>query len=199
MIRKWIKRAGERIEDRLRHLCGALSPDMRVYAIVTLFVLFAALSLYSTVSAIYSLGRNDGERIRIEHLRRLAPQPEQRHKPESFGNSDAKLQQEAESGSRIGCGTCAGPSAPTCESMRSSRSSCFSPHCRCIAPFRRSTLWGATTGRGYGSNTCDGLHRSRSKGTSRNPSEIQMQSCSRKQPFPLKQNEHSPGRTAPND
>ena len=92
MIRKWIKRAGERIEDRLRHLCGALSPDMRVYAIVTLF---AALSLYSTVSAIYSLGRNDGERIRIEHLRRLAPQPEQRHKPESFGNSDAKLQQEA--------------------------------------------------------------------------------------------------------
>ena len=95
MIRKWIKRAGERIEDRLRHLCGALSPDMRVYAIVTLFVLFAALSLYSTVSAIYSLGRNDGERIRIEHLRRLAPQPEQRHKPESFGNSDAKLQQEA--------------------------------------------------------------------------------------------------------
>ena len=95
MIRKWIKRAGGRIEDRLRRVCGAISPDMRVYAIVTLFVLFAALSLYSTVSAIYSLGRSDGERIRIEHLRRLAPQPEQRHKPESFGNSDATPQQEA--------------------------------------------------------------------------------------------------------
>lgn len=95
MIRKWIKRAGERIEDRLRRVCGAISPDMRVYAIVTLFVLFAALSLYSTVSAIYSLGRSDGERIRIEHLQRLAPQPEQRHMPESFGNSDAKPQQEA--------------------------------------------------------------------------------------------------------
>ena len=107
MIRKWIKRAGERIEDRLRHLCGALSPDKRVIAIITLFVLFAALSLYSTVSAFYSLGRNDGS--------------------------------------------------------------------------------------GYGSNTCDGLHRSRSRGSSRNPSEIQMQSRSRKQPFPLKQNEHSPG------
>lgn len=52
-----------------------MNPDIRVYAIVTLFVLFAALSLYSTVSAIYSLGRNDGERIRIEHLQRLAPQP----------------------------------------------------------------------------------------------------------------------------
>lgn len=114
MIRKWIKRAGERIEDRLRRVCGAISPDKRVIAIITLFVLFAALSLYSTVSAIYSLGRNDGERIRIEHLRRLAPQPEPR-------------------------------------------------------------------------------------GSSRNPSEIQIQSRSRKQPFPLKQNEHSPGRTAPND
>ena len=76
MIRKWIKCAGERIEDRLRRVCGAMNPDIRVYAIVTLFVLFAALSLYSTVSAIYSLGRNDGERIRIEHLQRLAPQPE---------------------------------------------------------------------------------------------------------------------------
>lgn len=111
MIRKWIKCAGERIEDRLRRVCGAMNPDIRVYAIVTLFVLFAALSLYSTVSAIYSLGRNDGERIRIEHLQRLAPQPG--HKQESFGT--------------------------------------------------------------------------------------QMQCRSRKQPFPLKQNEHSPGRTAPND
>ena len=55
MIRKWIKRAGERIEDRLRRVCGAISPDKRVIAIITLFVLFAALSLYSTVSAIYSL------------------------------------------------------------------------------------------------------------------------------------------------
>jgi hypothetical protein len=49
MIRKWIKCAGERIEDRLRRVCGAMNPDIRVYAIVTLFVLFAALSLYSTV------------------------------------------------------------------------------------------------------------------------------------------------------
>jgi len=75
MIRKWIKRAGERIEDRLRRVCGAISPDKRVIAIITLFVLFAALSLYSTVSAIYSLGRNDGERIRIEHLRQGGPPP----------------------------------------------------------------------------------------------------------------------------
>ena len=66
-----------------------MNPDIRVYAIVTLFVLFAALSLYSTVSAIYSLGRNDGERIRIENLQQPG------HKQESFGNSDAMPQPEA--------------------------------------------------------------------------------------------------------
>ena len=86
MIREWIKRAGERIEDRLRHLCGALSPDKRVIAIITLFVLFAALSLYSTVSAFYSLGLNDGERIRIAHLRRLAPHPGHGPNPQSLGS-----------------------------------------------------------------------------------------------------------------
>ena len=73
MIRKWIKCAGERIEDRLRRVCGAMNPDIRVYAIVTLFVLFAALSLYSTVSAIYSLGRNDGERIPVSYTHLTLP------------------------------------------------------------------------------------------------------------------------------
>lgn len=73
MLRKWISRAGERIEDLLRHLCGAISPDKRAIAVITLFVLFAALSLYTTVAGIYRLGRRDGERIRIEHLQRLTP------------------------------------------------------------------------------------------------------------------------------
>lgn len=94
MIRKWIKRAGERIEDRLRHLCGALSPDKRVIAVVTLFVLFAALSLYTAVAGIYRLGRRDGERIRIEHLQRLAPQPEQGQRREPSGGPDAGPRQK---------------------------------------------------------------------------------------------------------
>lgn len=95
MIRKWIKRAGERIGDRLRRVCGAISPDMRVYTIVTLFVLFAALSLYSTVSAIYSPGRSDGERIRIEHMRMLEPGCGSRLSLDSCGSPDAGAQQEA--------------------------------------------------------------------------------------------------------
>lgn len=75
MIREGLKRAGEQIEDRLRRMCGALSPDIRVYVIVTLFLLFAALSLYTTVAGIYRLGRRDGERMRIEHIHRLGTSP----------------------------------------------------------------------------------------------------------------------------
>ncbi len=94
MIREGLKRAGEQIEDRLRRMCGAMTPDIRVYVIVTLFLLFAALSLYTTVAGIYRLGRRDGERMRIEHLQRLAPQPEQGWGQESSGDPDAGPQRE---------------------------------------------------------------------------------------------------------
>lgn len=70
MVRELLHRAGEWIEDRLRHMCGALSPDKRVFAVVMLFVLFACLSLYTTVRAIYLIGRGDGEQLRIEHIQR---------------------------------------------------------------------------------------------------------------------------------
>ena len=70
MIRELLHRADGWIEDRLRHMCGALSPDKRVFAVVMLFVLFAGLSLYTTVRAIYLIGRGDGERLRIEHIQR---------------------------------------------------------------------------------------------------------------------------------
>ena len=70
MVRELLHRAGEWIEDRLRHMCGALSPDKRVFAVVTLFVLFAGLSLYTTGRAIYLIGRGDREQLRIEHIQR---------------------------------------------------------------------------------------------------------------------------------
>ena len=78
MVRKKIKRLGERLEDCLRHLCGRISPDARVLVIITMFLLFAGLSLWITASSIYRFGKGDGERMRIEHIERL--ELELRHK-----------------------------------------------------------------------------------------------------------------------
>lgn len=71
MIRQWRNHAAGWIEECLRHLCGAVSPDKRVFVVVTLFLLFAALSIYSTVTVIYRIGRGDGQNLRIEHIQRL--------------------------------------------------------------------------------------------------------------------------------
>lgn len=57
--------------DRLRRLCGRISPDMRVAVIVTLTLAFAGLSVYMTVSSIYRIGRQDGQRLEIQRMERL--------------------------------------------------------------------------------------------------------------------------------
>lgn len=56
--------------DRLRRLCGRISPDMRVAVIVALTLLFAGLSVYMTVSSIYRIGRQDGQRLEIQRMER---------------------------------------------------------------------------------------------------------------------------------
>jgi hypothetical protein len=71
MVRKKIERLGEWTQDRLRRLCGRISPDVRVWVIVAMFLLFTALSLWFTASSIYRFGMGDGERMHIEHIERL--------------------------------------------------------------------------------------------------------------------------------
>lgn len=71
MIRKGLKYAEEWCEEHLRRLCKVMNPDTRVYAIVIALILFAALSLYTIVTAIYNIGKSDGERLRIEHIQNL--------------------------------------------------------------------------------------------------------------------------------
>lgn len=63
--------AGEWIEDHLRQLCGAMSPDKRLVIILVTFLLFAALSLYITISSIYRIGMGEGQKIQIQHIERL--------------------------------------------------------------------------------------------------------------------------------
>lgn len=69
MIRKIIQRVNEWLEDRLHSLIRPLSPDARVIVIVTMLIVFSGLSIYMTVSSIYNIGKNKGEKIRIESLK----------------------------------------------------------------------------------------------------------------------------------
>ena len=58
-------------EAQLRRLCEAMNPDLRLYVIIGMLLLFAALSLYTTLSAIGNIGRSSGSTLEIEHLRYL--------------------------------------------------------------------------------------------------------------------------------
>ena len=71
MVRKKIKAFGEWLEDHLRQLCGEITPDKRIIVILTMFLLFTALSLYITISSIYRFGKGEGERIQIQHIEKL--------------------------------------------------------------------------------------------------------------------------------
>ena len=71
MIRKFITKAQDWADGKLRRLAGRISPDMRVAIILVMLAAFGALSVYMTVASIYRIGRNDGKELGIEHIRRL--------------------------------------------------------------------------------------------------------------------------------
>ena len=71
MIRKFIVKAQDWADGKLRRLAGRISPDMRVAIILVMLAAFGALSVYMTVASIYRIGRNDGKELGIEHVRRL--------------------------------------------------------------------------------------------------------------------------------
>lgn len=62
---------GEWLEDRLKQLCGEISPDKRIVVTLVMLLLFAGLSLYMTFSSIYRFGKGEGERLNIRHIERL--------------------------------------------------------------------------------------------------------------------------------
>lgn len=58
-------------DAKLRHLCGHMTPEIRLAVILLMLLFFGGFSIYFTVSSIYRIGKEDGETIRIEHIRRL--------------------------------------------------------------------------------------------------------------------------------
>lgn len=58
-------------DGSLRRLCGRITPGKRLAVILTMFLFFGIASVYIFVSAIYNIGKNEGRRIEIEHIRLL--------------------------------------------------------------------------------------------------------------------------------
>lgn len=78
MIRKILSPVNQAIthiqdwaDEKLRHLCGRMTPEIRLAVILLMLLFFGGLSIYFTVSSIYRIGKEDGETIRIEHIRQL--------------------------------------------------------------------------------------------------------------------------------
>ncbi|RHE02809.1 TraL conjugative transposon family protein [Bacteroides ovatus] len=61
----------DRADAKLRHLCGRMTPEIRLAVILLMFLFFGGFSIYFTISSIYRIGKEDGETIRIEHIRQL--------------------------------------------------------------------------------------------------------------------------------
>ena len=78
MIRKILSPVNQAIthvqdwaDEKLRHLCGRMTPEIGLAVILFMLLFFGGLSIYFTVSSIYRIGKEDGETIRIEHIRQL--------------------------------------------------------------------------------------------------------------------------------
>lgn len=64
-----IERVQDWADERLRRMCGRITPGKRLAVILVMFFSFAGLSVYITVSSIYNIGKRDGQRLQIEHIR----------------------------------------------------------------------------------------------------------------------------------
>ena len=69
--RNYIGRAQDWAAERLRRMCGRITPGKRLAVILVMFLLFGGLSVYITVSSIYHIGKRDGQRLQIEHIRQI--------------------------------------------------------------------------------------------------------------------------------
>lgn len=71
MIGKYVRKIQDWVDDNLRRLCGRITPGKRLAVLLTMFLFFGIASVYIFVSAIYNIGKNEGQRIEIEHIQML--------------------------------------------------------------------------------------------------------------------------------
>ena len=73
IMKERIKELGYWIEDRLKDLCGEITPDKRLTVILIMLLLFTILNLYFTFTSISNWGREQErkEQLKIEHIKQL--------------------------------------------------------------------------------------------------------------------------------
>lgn len=67
--RNCIEKVQDWADDCLRRMCGRITPGKRLAVILVMFFFFGGLSIYITVSSIYNIGKRDGRRLQIEHIK----------------------------------------------------------------------------------------------------------------------------------
>lgn len=69
-MKERIKKLGYRLEDKLRELCGEITPGKRLTVILGMLLLFTIMNLYLTFTAISNWGRRQEkkEQLKIEHI-----------------------------------------------------------------------------------------------------------------------------------
>jgi len=67
--RNYIEKVQDWADDRLRRMCGRITPGKRLAVVLVMFFFFGGLSIYITVSSIYNIGKRDGRRLQIEHIK----------------------------------------------------------------------------------------------------------------------------------
>ena len=67
--RNHIEQVQDWADDCLRRMCGRITPGKRLAVILVMFFFFGGLSIYITVSSIYNIGKRDGRRLQIEHIK----------------------------------------------------------------------------------------------------------------------------------
>lgn len=87
MIRRLVTKIQDWTENKLRHLCGRITPEKRLTVILVMFGIFGITSLYILVSAIYQIGKNEGQRIEIEHIEGLKLQQKDSINQFNFNNN----------------------------------------------------------------------------------------------------------------
>ena len=72
-MKERIKELGYWLEDKLKDLCGEITPDKRLIVIIIMLLLFTVLNLYFTFTAISNWGKQQErkEQLKIEHIKQL--------------------------------------------------------------------------------------------------------------------------------